>query len=91
MKVATSIKLVLYFSVLILAIIFFLQNTGPVGIQVPFGRAYQPGLIYILLSAFTLGIVTTLSIVFMISAKIKKKRLLIEQKEAESEELFEED
>ena len=64
-----------------MATIFFLQNTGPSVIHVPFGRPYQAGLIYVLLIAFFAGAVTATSVVLIVQRKLSKRRALAQAEE----------
>jgi uncharacterized integral membrane protein len=67
------------------ATIFFLQNRQPVYIQFPFTRECRFGLIYLLLTAYLVGSLTTFFSVILIGRKIKKRRKI-----KESQELIEE-
>ena len=86
MRIITTIKILLFILALTLVTIFFLQNTGPVGIQFPFGKAGRLGLIYLLLIAYFSGVFSSFFMMIIISAKVKKRRRL-----RESEELVEEE
>lgn len=74
MRFVTSLKIIALIVSIALLAIFYIQNTGPAEIQFPFGRPYRFGLIYMLLISFAAGVLTTVFITMMISAKIKRKR-----------------
>jgi len=84
------VKISVLIVVLALATVFFLQNTGPSVVHVPFGRPYQLGLIYLLLIAFCAGAITTIIVVTIVNHSLKKRR---EMNEAEkmSYDLIEEE
>lgn len=86
MRFVTKAKIFLGIILLILIIIFFRQNTHHVGIQFPFGRPYQFRLIYMLLIAFTSGILTALLIGIGIIRTIKRKEALENSQELVEEE-----
>lgn len=86
MRFVTTLKILVFIVIATLLAIFYIQNTGRVAIQFPFGRPYQFRFIYILLTAFATGVVTALFITFMITAKIKKKMRSEESKDLVDEE-----
>lgn len=86
MRIVTAFKLLFALLVITLLSIFYVQNTGKVDIQFPFGRPYAFGLIHSFIVAYLLGVITTVYVTLVINAKIRKKRKL-----EESKELIEED
>ncbi len=83
MKISTALKMVLLVLAVTLAVIFFLQNRGPVRVALPFERSFQFGLIYLLALSYVLGIVSMGGLTLALNSKSKKKRKLQEQHEAE--------
>lgn len=83
MKITTALKMVLLVLAVTLATIFFLQNRGPVRVALPFERSFQFGLIYLLAVSYALGIATMGALTFVMSSKLKKKKKMQEQHEAE--------
>ncbi|MBU1924270.1 MAG: DUF1049 domain-containing protein [Candidatus Omnitrophica bacterium] len=86
MRFITWLKILIFLLVIALLTVFFIQNTGPVAMHFPFSRPYHFGLIYILLIAYFLGVLTAVLAVFMISARAKKKKTLEESKDLVEEE-----
>ena len=78
------LKILIFILVVAFLAIFFTQNTHPVNIHFPLGRAYRFGLIYLLLIGYLLGVSTALFLTIIVNAKIRKKR-----KSRESKELLE--
>ena len=83
MKITTALKMVLLVLAVTLTTIFFLQNRGPVRVALPFERAFQFGLIYLLAFSYVLGIATMGTLTLVLNSKNKKKRKMQEQQEAE--------
>ena len=83
MRLSTVFKLM--FAVLggMLVTMFFLQNRGPVRVLLPFEHSFSFGLIYLVLIAYLLGVLSMAIAVVIIRKKYKKTRKLKDQKEAE--------
>ena len=87
MKIA---KLIIIILMLIFTAIFFIENMDPVSIYCPIVKGRKVGLIFIMLFSYLMGAVTTLGIVTVVGAKVKKKRKLQELGE-DQKELFDEE
>lgn len=83
MKITTALKMVVLVLAVTLTTIFVLQNRMPVRVALPFERSFNFGLIYLLLIAYLLGVVTMVVAVVVIRRRIKRKRKLQDQEEAE--------
>jgi uncharacterized integral membrane protein len=83
MRVSTAFKLLFGILAVVFVTLFFLQNRTPAHVMLPFEHSFRCGLIYLLLGAYLLGVISTMAAVVAISRKYKKAKKLQEQAEAE--------
>lgn len=69
---------------------FFIENMDPVPMYVPILKIRKVGLIFIMLTSYCMGALTTFAIITTIGSKIRKRRKLEEVSE-DQEELFDEE
>ncbi len=84
------VKIIIIILMLTFTVMFFIENMDPVPLYFPMLKGRKIGLIFIMFGSYFLGAVTTLGIVTVVGAKIKKKRKLQELGE-DQKELFDEE
>lgn len=76
------IKIVVFVLIVVLATIFFLQNSDPAVVHFPFSRPQHIGMVYLLLVTFFVGVIVGVAVTLIVGKKIKKMR----ESEIESDE-----
>ena len=90
MKISTVLKIVALLLVLVFLVMFVFENLDPVRIWIPLFKGRQCGLIFIILTAYLIGMSNAVWIMARISAVMKKKQKASEAAQ-EKEELFEDE
>lgn len=91
MKMPMALKIAGGLLIVTLVGMFIFENLEPVKIWIPLFKGRRYGLVFIILTAYLLGVFSAIWIMLSVGFKRRKKRKLLELAEEQEQELFEDE